>query len=96
MAEQGCRAQGWALVIGAVLSSTCLPARYVWTLDFGADGAEQHRAFGADGAEQHRAAGPQGKVRRRRHSLRDARADRQIGKRNIEQRMAGMMQFRAD
>ena len=82
MAEQGCRAQGWALVIGAVPSSTCLPARYVWTLDLGADGAEQHRAAG--------------KVRRRRHSLRDARADRQIGKRNIEQRMAGMMQFRAD
>ena len=75
---------GWCCT-GAVPSSTCLPARYVWTLDLGADGAEQHRA-----------AGPQGKVRRRRHSLRDARADRQIGKRNIEQRMAGMMQFRAD
>jgi len=44
MAEQGCRAQGWALVIGVVPSSTCLPARYVWTLDLGADGAEQHRA----------------------------------------------------
>jgi len=58
MAEQGCRAQGWALVIGAVPSSTCLPARYVWTLDLGADGAEQHRS-----------AGPQGKVRRRRHIL---------------------------
>ena len=85
MAEQGCRAQGWALVIGAVPSSTCLPARYVWTLDLGAAGAEQHRA-----------AGPQGKVRRRRHSLRDVRADRQIGKRNIEQRMAGLMQFRDD
>jgi hypothetical protein len=84
MAEQGCRAHDWALVIGAavlyLLSSTLRQ-----TLDLGADGAEQHRD-----------AWPQRKVRRRRHSLRDARADRQIGKRNIEQRMAGLMQFRDD
>ena len=50
-------------------------------LNLGADGAEQHR--------KSRGAGPQGKVRRRRHSLRDAGADRQIGKRNVEQRIVG-------
>ena len=81
MAEQG-GAQTWALVIDVAVL-------YLLALTL-------HLDLGADGAEQHRSAGRQGKVRRRRHSLRDARADRQIGKRNIEQRMAGLMQFRDD
>ena len=89
MAEQGRRGTGWALVIGAailyLLASTLHLDFFLFKLhlDLGVDGAEQHGRAGVQGASAAtKGASPVPQLTRR-----ESRSE--IGKWNIEQRIAG-------